>query len=65
MGPFRTTIRIESLARRGETRELPDVLVDTGSEVACVPQEVLESLGVRAERVIRFRDTGPVDAAVA
>lgn len=55
MGTFRTTIKLESHTRRGELRELSDVLVDTGSEATWVPRDVLEALGVRPEKVVRFR----------
>ncbi len=54
MGILHTTVGIESHLRRGETRELPDVMVDTGSEYTWVPREVLASLGIAAERVERF-----------
>ena len=54
-GTFRTTIQIASHARPDELRELPDVLVDTGSELTWVPREILESLGVRPMKVLRVR----------
>ena len=54
MGTFRTTMRIESAERRGETRAVEGALVDTGSEYTWVPRAVLESLGVNAERLQRF-----------
>jgi len=50
MGPFRTTVSIENVARRGELRTLADVLVDTGSEYTWVPRDVLESIGIAPER---------------
>ena len=50
MGTFRTTILIESLVRRGDTRTVDNALVDTGSEYTWVPREVLEALGVKPER---------------
>ena len=50
VGIFRTTGGIESAARRGRVQELPDILVDTGSEFTWIPRGVLESLGIRAER---------------
>lgn len=55
MGTFRTTIQIESHTRRGELRELANVLVDTGSEATWVPRHLLESLGVQPEKTMRFR----------
>ena len=54
MGTFRTSIALESPARRGVLRELDDALVDTGSELTWVPREALEALGVLRERVQRF-----------
>jgi predicted aspartyl protease len=54
MGTFRTSISIENPARRGELHELPDALVDTGSEFTWVPREALEAIGIARERVQRF-----------
>ena len=54
MGLFRTTIEIESWDQRGRRRVVPDTLVDTGSEYTWVPREVLESLGVTAQRKQAF-----------
>jgi clan AA aspartic protease len=55
MGTFRTTIQIASHARPDELRELANVLVDTGSELTWVPREILESLGIRPLKTLRFR----------
>jgi predicted aspartyl protease len=55
MGTFRTTIQIESHTRRGEIRDLGNVLVDTGSEATWIPRTVLESLGIQPEKAVRFR----------
>ena len=55
MGIFRTTIAIEHAAHRGTTREVADVVVDTGSELTWVPRAVLESLGVTREWTQGFR----------
>lgn len=54
MGIFRTTIAIEHSARRGERREVRDVMVDTGSEYTWIPRATLESLGVVPERTARY-----------
>ncbi len=54
MGAFRTTILVESVERRGETRTIDDALVDTGSEYTWVPRDVLVDLGVRPEKTQRF-----------
>lgn len=51
---FRTTILIESVERRGETRAVENALVDTGSEFTWVPRPVLDDLGIRPERLQRF-----------
>ncbi len=50
MGIFRTTIGIENISQRGRIQELPETLVDTGSEFTWVPRGVLESLGIKPER---------------
>ena len=54
MGIFRTTIAIEHPARRGVLVELGNVMVDTGSEYTWIPRPTLESLGLAAERFVRF-----------
>lgn len=54
MGILRTTIAVEHPARRGTVVELSDVIVDTGSEYTWLPQPVLESIGLGAERVVDF-----------
>jgi len=55
MGVFRTSIGVENYARRGRVTELPNTLVDTGSEFTWVPSTVLHELGIAAERTQRFR----------
>jgi predicted aspartyl protease len=55
MGIFRTTIGVESQARRGDVRYLPETLVDTGSEFSWIPRDVLKSLDVKVERSQGFR----------
>ena len=56
MGILRTTLGVESPLGRGVVESLPDVLVDTGSELSWVPAEVLERLGIRREKhALRFR----------
>ena len=55
VGILRTTIGVESHQRRGKVRELPETLVDTGSEYSWIPRGGLESLGVGIERAQRFR----------
>lgn len=55
VGILRTTIGVESHQRRGDVRELPETLVDTGTQYTWIPRDVLESLGVGVERAQRFR----------
>ena len=55
MGTFRTTIAIENPLRRGDTRDLPDTLVDTGAELTWAPSALLEELGIRREKRLGFR----------
>src|SRR5438045_3540763 len=55
MGTFRTTILIENALRRGDTRSLPDTLVDTGAELTWAPRAVLESLGITREKTLGLR----------
>lgn len=54
MGIFRTTVRVAHVARPDEWRELPDVMVDTGSEYNWIPAQVLTALGITPARVERF-----------
>jgi predicted aspartyl protease len=49
VGMFRVTIGVESLAR-GRVRDVPEALVDTGSELTWIPRAILESLDVAVER---------------
>jgi predicted aspartyl protease len=54
VGILRVTIGVESHLRRGDVRELPDTMVDTGSEYTWVPRLVLVSLDIGVERLERF-----------
>jgi predicted aspartyl protease len=54
MGILRVTMGVESHQRRGEVRDLPDVMVDTGSEYTWIPRALLSTLGVPVERVEHF-----------
>lgn len=54
MGIFRTTVAIASLSNPDTRRELPDVMVDTGSEYNWVPSDVLVDLNIAPVRVDRF-----------
>lgn len=55
MGSFRIDIEIENPARPGERRSIPSVLVDTGAELSWVPATVLDALGTRRLKELRFR----------
>jgi predicted aspartyl protease len=50
MGPFHTTVGIESPLDRGHIVERHEVLVDTGAEATWIPRSILESLGISPER---------------
>jgi predicted aspartyl protease len=54
MGTFQTSLAVENPARRGELRTLVEVLVDTGSELTWIPRQILEELGIAAERRYKF-----------
>ena len=54
VGILRVTVGVESHTRRGEIVELPETMVDTGSEYTWVPRSVLAALGVGVERVEHF-----------
>jgi len=54
MGTFRTTLAIAALSSPDHRRELPDVMVDTGSEYNWIPTDVLIDLGVAPVRIDRF-----------
>lgn len=51
---FRTTIAIASLSAPNYRRELPEIVVDTGSEYNWMPAGLLLELGVRPARIERF-----------
>jgi predicted aspartyl protease len=55
MGTLRTTVGVENISRNSGVRELPETLVDTGSELTWIPRVVLESLGIKPERRQGFR----------
>ena len=54
-GLLRTDVEIESPLREGERRLLREVLVDTGAELSWAPTAVLESLGIRRRKTVRFQ----------
>jgi predicted aspartyl protease len=50
MGTFRTTVGVQKFSQEGRIHELPDTLVDTGSELTWIPRRVLESLEIVVQR---------------
>lgn len=50
MGTFNTSCRIQHIVDRQKTVDIPQLLVDTGSEYTWVPEKTLESLGVDREK---------------
>ena len=54
MGTFYTTILVENVVRRGETRTVDNALVDTGSEFTWIPRPILEELGIQSEQTARL-----------
>jgi len=50
MGTLRTTVGVENVSQTSGVRELPETLVDTGSEFTWIPRGVLESLGIKVQR---------------
>ena len=55
MGLLRTDVEIESHTRPGESRLLRQVLVDTGAELSWAPASVLENLGLKRVKQVRFQ----------
>ena len=55
MGTLRTTVGVENVSQTSGVRELPETLVDTGSELTWIPRIVLESLGIKPKRRQGFR----------
>lgn len=50
MGTFRTSLRVENVAKRTSGATVADALVDTGSEFTWVPGPVLDKLGIKREK---------------
>ena len=55
MGSFRINVEIENPARPGARRSVPNVLVDTGAELSCMPSRILDELGIARRRLLHFR----------
>ena len=54
MGIFRTTLSVAALSVPDRRRELPNVMVDTGSEYNWIPSRILTDLGIAPIRIDRF-----------
>ena len=63
MGLLRTTIAIENGFRPGIKHELPETLVDTGAELTWVPRTVLEELGIKPRKQVRFEMANGMEIA--
>jgi predicted aspartyl protease len=50
MGAFRVHCRIENIVDRKKSVEIPDILVDTGSEYTWVTANLLAKIGVKREK---------------
>jgi predicted aspartyl protease len=55
MGSFRINVEVENPAHPGERRAVQSVLIDTGAELSVFPAALLESLGIRPFKELRFR----------
>ena len=55
MGTFRIDLEIESPFEEGRRATVRGALVDTGAESSWVPAPILESLGIRRRKTMRFR----------
>lgn len=53
MGTFRTDVKVENILNRARSLTVPQMLVDTGSEMTWVPSAMLESIGVERTRKVR------------
>jgi clan AA aspartic protease len=54
MGTFRTTIEVYSYPTRERTASVPGALVDTGSEMTWLPEDILRELDIPVEDTKRF-----------
>ena len=50
MGVFRVSCRIENVVDRKKSLEIPEMLVDTGSEYTWVTSELLSKIGIKREK---------------
>jgi len=50
MGTFRVSCRVENIVDRKKSVEIPEVLVDTGSEYTWVAADLLNKIGIKREK---------------
>ncbi len=50
MGTFRVSCRVENIVDRKKSAEIPEVLVDTGSEYTWVAADLLNKIGIKREK---------------
>jgi predicted aspartyl protease len=50
MGTFSVPCRVSNVVDRSRSAELPEVLVDTGSEYTWAPEKMLDEIGVAREK---------------
>jgi predicted aspartyl protease len=50
MGVFRVSCRIENVVDRKKSVEIPEMLVDTGSEYTWITGELLSKIGIKREK---------------
>lgn len=55
MGSFRIDVAVEKAGEAGQRASFSGVLVDTGAELSVFPGAVLETIGVRRRKRVRFR----------
>ena len=54
LGKVRVSVALESQRHPGEKHEVPEVLVDAESVLSWIPRAVLESLGIKPRKKVRF-----------
>ena len=50
MGTFHTSCRVRQIIDRDQELDIPQLLVDTGSEYTWIPQDELSKIGVQREK---------------
>ena len=65
MGLFRVECRVENHRDRARSVRVPDVIVDTGSEMTWIDQEHLDRIGIEPEKRTPHHFARPWSAFVA